>query len=133
MKVAEMADRAIATNLEEMGKLLVAGYVFDPWLCSKGYPIMTGEDTCYWVLINPEVLDNPETLAKACPFKPLPAEPVAEQPAGYGTVFIPHGVNQEEYTRKGYVLLHKDHADVVGPDKVKGTILTLIKKQEAEA
>ena len=124
------AIRAFAFTLKEVVGWLEEGYVFDPWLCGKGYPIMMGENTCYWVLIKPEVLDKPELLAKVCPFKPLPVEPVMDQPAGYGTVFVVHGVNQDEYIAKGYVLLHKDHADVVGPDKVKGTILTLVKKQE---
>ena len=50
------------------------------------------------------------------------------KPVGYGTVFIAFGDDQEEWLLKGYVLLHKDHAGVVGPDKVKGTILTLITK-----
>jgi len=52
-------------------------------------------------------------------------EPVP-QPAGYGTVFIPHGEDQMIYQRQGYALLHKDHADVVGVDKMKGTVLTLM-------
>ena len=126
-------NRRFVTTLDELTDKINEGYVFDPWLCSKGYPVMTGENTCYWVLIKPEVLDSPELLAKVNPFKALPVEPVIEAPAGYGTVFVAHGVNQDEYIAKGYVLLHKDHADVVGPDKVKGTILTLTKKPEEES
>jgi len=51
---------------------------------------------------------------------------IVSLPAGYGTVFIPHKEDQMPYQRQGYVLLHKDHADVVGNDKVKGTVLTLM-------
>ena len=120
-------ERVYVTNLGELAKYQEKGYVFDPWLCSKGYPIMMGENTCYWVLIKPDVLDSPELTAKACPFKPLPVEPVVDQPAGYGTVFIPHqdGVDAtEQWRMKGYVLLHKDHVTS------KGTILTLTEKPE---
>lgn len=125
----ELQDRFFPVELKEVWAALNAGYVFDPWLCSKGYPILTGhmEFPCYWVLINPKILDNPELIAKINPFKPLPVEPVAEVPAGYGTVFIPHqeGVDATaSWAAKGYVLLHKDHVTS------KGTILTLTKKPE---
>jgi len=132
--MTEKIDRVFVPNfkLNELVQRIEEGYVFDPWLCAKGYPVMTGENTCYWVLIRPEILDDPETVAKACPFKPLPVEPSVDQPAGYGTRFVPHGdqVAMANAMADGYVLLHKDHADVVGPDKVKGTILTLTKKPE---
>ena len=86
-------DRVFSTELSRVAALMGEGFVFDPWLCAKGYPIMTGTDTCYWVLIRPEALDDPELAAKVCPFKPLPVEPSVDQPAGYGTVFVAHGVN----------------------------------------
>lgn len=119
--------RFFALTLQAVSEKLSAGWVFDPWLCLKGYPVMTGEDACYWVLVRPEALDR----AEANPFRPLPVE--EERPAGYGTVFVPHRSGEDatrEWAERGYVLLHKDHADVVGPDKVKGTLLTLTRKPE---
>ena len=123
--------RVFARTLETVATRLTSGWVFDPWLCSKGYPILTGENTCYWVLVNPLLLDTPEKLTEAYPFMQLEAEVKEEKPLGYGTVFIPFKKNEdatEQWREKGYVLLHKDHADVVGPDKEKGTILTLVNK-----
>jgi len=114
--------RIFARTLEEVANRLTSGWVFDPWLCSKGYPIMMGENTCYWVLVNPKLLSTPEQLALVQPFMQLPVESIAEAPAGYGTVFVAHGESQEMYTEKGYVLLHKDHVTA------KGTILTLTEK-----
>lgn len=132
--MVERWDRTFVNTLDDVDRLLRDGYVFDPWLCAKGYPVMMGENACYWVLIRPEVLDDPESIAKICPFKALPVEPVIDKPAGYGTRFIPHGdqIAMDKAMSDGYVLLHKDHADVVGPDKVKGTIMTLIEKPEPE-
>ena len=114
--------RVFARSLETVAERLTSGWVFDPWLCSKGYPVLMGENTCYWVLVNPLLLDTPEKLDEAYPFMQLPIEPTVEAPAGYGTVYVAHGESQEEYTKKGYVLLHKDHVTS------KGTILTLINK-----
>jgi len=120
-------DRMFATDLNELIDLFGKGYVFDPWLCPKGHPVMTGENTCYWALIRPENLDDPELVAKACPFKQLPVEPAVETPAGYGTVYVAH-VDGEDATapwrEQGYVLLHKDHVTS------KGTIMTLTEQPE---
>ena len=127
--MSELAEtyRVFAHTLQEVASRLTLGWVFDPWLCSKGYPIMIGENMCYWVLLNPKLLVSPEQLAAANPYMQLPVEPVAEAPAGYGTVYIPHqeGVDATaSWAAKGYVLLHKDHVTA------KGTILTLTKRPE---
>jgi len=124
--MSEEIDRVFATELTRVVDLLSNGYVFDPWLCAKGHPITLGEGG-YWVLIRPEALDSPESAAQACPFKQFPTEPVLDEPAGYGTVYVTHsdGVDATApWTAKGYVLLHKDHVTS------KGTIMTLTTKPE---
>jgi len=126
-EVTEKVIRVFESNLEKVAVRLGEGYVFDPWLCAKGYPIMTGENTCYWVLIRPEILDDLELVALACPFRQLPVEPVIDEPAGYGTVYVTHSDGEDAtapWTAKGYVLLHKDHVTS------KGTIMTLTTKPE---
>lgn len=130
--MSEDKPRIFLHNTGEVASKLEEGYVFDPWLCSKGYPIMAGEQP-YWVMVRPEVLIDPVNAILLTPFIKLPEEAAIEAPAGYGTVFVAHGVSQDEYIKQGYVLLHKDHADAVGPDKAKGTVLTLTKKPVAEA
>ena len=122
-------DRMFATDLNELVDLIGKGYVFDPWLCTKGYPIMLGENSGYWVLIRPEILDDPERVALACPFRQPPVEPVIDEPAGYGTVYVTHSDGEDAtapWTAKGYVLLHKDHVTS------KGTIMTLTTKPEED-
>ena len=125
----EKIDRVFLFDLARVATLLEEGYVFDPWLCAKGYPITMGENGWYWVLIKPEVLDDLDLVAKACPFKQLPAEPSVDQPAGHGTVYVPHQDNVDAtapWRKEGYVLLHKDHVTS------KGTIMTLTKNPEEE-
>jgi len=126
-ETTEKIDRVFLFDLERVATLLEEGYVFDPWLCAKGYPVTMGEKAWYWVLIKPEVLDDPELMAKACPFKQLPVEPVHDEPAGYGTVYVVHKDGEDTtapWRKKGYVLLHKDHVTS------KGTIMTLTEKPE---
>jgi len=123
----EKIDRVFLFDLGRVATLLEEGYVFDPWLCAKGYPITMGESGWYWVLIRPEVLDDFELAAKACPFKQLPVEPEVNVPVGYGTVYIEHKAGEDatiQWREKGYVLLHKDHVTS------KGTIMTLSEKPE---
>lgn len=130
MSEAPETYRIFARTLENVAERLTAGWVFDPWLCAKGYPVMMGENTCYWVLVNPKLLTAPEQLEAAQPFMQLPVEPVVDMPAGYGTVYVSHqdGVDATEPWRaEGYVLLHKDHVTS------KGTILTLTEKPEEVA
>ena len=127
MKLSEVPEtiRIFARTLEEVANRLTSGWVYDPWLCSKGYPVMMGENTCYWVLVNPKLLSTPEQLEAANPFMVLEAEAKEDKPVGYGTVYVPHQDNvdaTEVWREKGYVLLHKDHVTA------KGTILTLTEK-----
>lgn len=130
--VEEYKERVFVTNSKDLETYLEQMYSFDPWLCPKGYPIMLGEDVGYWVLISPQAAadieaGNADTIGRLRCFVQMPAEPVAEVPAGYGTVFIPHqeGVDATApWAAKGYVLLHKDHVTA------KGTILTLTRKPE---
>lgn len=55
----------------------------------------------------------------------VPPEP-EPRPVGYDTVFVPFGDpgNIKQTLGSDYVLLHKDHAGVVGPEKQKGSIYT---------
>ena len=127
----EYQERVFVTTLEELTRYLGKMYSFDPWLCSKGYPITLG-DGGYWVLISPQAAADIEagdadTVGRLRCFVQMLPEPAVDQPAGYGTVYVEHKTGEDVTTpwrEKGYVLLHKDHVTS------KGTILTLTKKPE---
>lgn len=116
----------LITALEE-------GWVFDPWLNSRGGPIAVGgpvtiagsitpaDSPVYWVLVR----GSPEQIAGLEPFVELPSkeEPVGPQPYGLETLFISYGEKDPSGAPKkppeGFVIMHKDHI------YAKGTVYTL--------
>jgi hypothetical protein len=137
-------ERKIVRTPGKLLEALEAGWVFDPWLDSRGSPIIVGdqpyrgehpalsavdprEPSIYWVLVK----GTPEQIAGLEPFVTLPAaeEPVPEpesKPYGLETLFIAHGEKDDSGEPKkppqGFVVMHKDHIFA------KGTVYTKIEK-----
>ena len=132
-------ERKIVRTPGKLLEALEAGWVFDPWLNSRGSPIIIGdqpykgehpalsavdprEPSIYWVLVK----GTPEQVEALKPFVELPSEePVPEpesKPYGLETVFIAHGEKDSSGAPKkppqGFVIMHKDHI------YAKGTVYT---------
>ena len=127
-------ERKIVYTPGKLLEALEAGWVFDPWLNSRGSPIIVGdqpykgehpalsavdprEPSIYWVLVK----GTPEQIAGLKPFVELPEEEEAVlepelRPYGLSTLFIPH--DSEEKPPDDYVVMHKDHIFA------KGTVYT---------
>ena len=115
--------------------------MFDPWLNSRGGPIIVGdqpykgehpalsavdprEPSIYWVLVK----GTPEQIATLEPFVELPEDEEEEpapgvEPYGLRTMFISYnavdGAGDPAKPPEGYVVMHKDHI------YAKGTVYTL--------
>jgi len=131
---ALQGKRKIVYTPGKLLEALEAGWVFDPWLNSRGSPIIVGdqpykgehpalsavdprEPSIYWVLVK----GTPEQIAGLKPFVELPEEEEAVlepelRPYGLSTLFIPH--DSEEKPPDDYVVMHKDHIFA------KGTVYT---------
>jgi len=132
-------ERKIVRTPGKLLEALEAGWVFDPWLNSRGGPIIVGdqpyrgehpalsavdprEPSIYWVLVK----GTPEQIEALKPFVELPAEEEETElelrPYGLRTMFIAHGEKDAEGKPKappdGYVIMHKDHI------YAKGTVYT---------
>lgn len=110
-------------GLEELATSLKEGWMFDPYLCSKGYPITIGDSLGYWVLVKGSV----EEILELDPFVELPVleeeeiEPEKKDPYGIRTEYIYYDKegNPSREPSEGYVIMHKDHV------YAKGTVYTL--------
>ena len=136
-------ERKIVRTPGKLLEALEAGWVFDPWLNSRGGPIIVGdqpyrgehpalsavdprEPSIYWVLVK----GTPEQIEALKPFVELPAEEEETEvepefkPYGLETLFIAHGEKDSSgdpmKPPAGFVVMHKDHIFA------KGTVYTKI-------
>lgn len=128
-------ERKMVSTPGTLIEALAEGWMFDPWLNSRGSPIMVGalptlstvepRDNVVWFLVK----GTPEQIAGLEPFAELPAEEeeVTEpelRPYGLETLFIAHGEKDDSGEPKkppqGFVVMHKDHIFA------KGTVYTKI-------
>lgn len=133
-------ERKIIRTPGTLMEALEEGWRFDPWLNSRGGPIIVGEQpykgehpalsavdprepSIYWVLVK----GTPEQIATLEPFVELPEEELEEpepgqvEPYGLRTELIPYD-GEGKPSREpdpGYVVMHKDHV------YAKGTVYTL--------
>ena len=128
------AERKIIRTPGTLMEALKEGWMFDPWLNSRGGPIIVGdqpyrgdhpalsavdprEPSIYWVLVK----GTPEQIAQLEPFVELPVEEeepeVGAEPYGLRTMFLSYG--EDKAIPDGFVIMHKDHV------YAKGTVYTL--------
>ena len=125
-------ERKFVYTPGKLKEALEEGWVFDPWLSSRGMPTVGGPITIdsidepnspvYWVLVK----GTPEQIATLEPFVELPEdeeepEPGQVEPYGLRTELIPYD-SEGKPSREpdlGYVVMHKDHV------YAKGTVYTL--------
>lgn len=135
-------ERKIIRTPGTLMEALKEGWRFDPWLNSRGGPIIVGEQpyrgehpalsavdprepSIYWVLVK----GTPEQIEAIKPFVELPEEEIDEgpedvmDPYGLRTMFISYnavdGAGDPVKPPEGYVVMHKDHI------YAKGTVYTL--------
>ena len=109
------AEREIIQDATILQTKLKEGWKFDPWLCSRGSPIV-GENLVYWVIVK----GTPEEIIKLNPLIELPEKEqteITQKPVGYATIYIEHS-SEPPTIPAGYIILHKDHI------YAKGTVYT---------
>ena len=127
-------ERKFVYTPGKLKEALEEGWVFDPWLSSRGMPTVGGPITIdsidepnspvYWVLVK----GTSEQVAALEPFVELPEDEEEEpalgvEPYGLRTMFIAYnavdGAGDPVKPPEGYVVMHKDHI------YAKGTVYTL--------
>jgi len=135
-------ERKIVRTPGKLMEALEEGWMFDPWLNTRGGPTIIGdqpykgehpalsavdprEPSVYWVLVK----GTPEQIAALEPFVELPVEELEEapepgvQPYGLRTMFIAYnaidGAGEPMKPPEDFVIMHKDHIFA------KGTVYTL--------
>jgi len=110
-------ERKIVTTKGMLGKALNEGWAFDPWLNSRGNPIVISEAEVYWVLVK----GTPEQIAEMNPIAELPSEEEPEELksvdyVGVNSEFIPFDDKGKPIRepKEGWVILHKDHYQTKG-------------------
>ena len=132
-------ERKVVRTPTTLMEALKEGWMFDPWLNTRGSPIIVGdqpyrgehpalsavdprEPSLYWVLVR----GSPEKVARLEPFVELPEKEavpeLAVEPYGLETLFISYGekdsTGSDKKPPEGYVIMHKDHI------YAKGTVYT---------
>jgi hypothetical protein len=119
-----VAERMMVINDNpELEKRLKEGWLFDPWLCPRGHPVLLGDNGHYWVLVK----GTPEEIAKLNPFIELPTDEEEEtkgrEPVGYATIILEHTDTPPEVP-EGFVILHDKHIFA------RGTVYTKTSKDD---